>query len=213
MTVIFDLDGTLLDTLGDLRDSVNYALAFHGYPTRTTEEVRQFVGNGVAKLVERALPGGLENPDFSAVLATFRSHYQDHSQVLTAPYPGILSLLEELKKRKIPMAVVSNKMDSAVKPLCEHYFGNLIPVAIGEREGVHKKPAPDSVIQAAEELQVPLADCVYVGDSDVDLDTARNAGIPCIAVTWGFRSRAFLAEHGANCYADTPAEILLRLGV
>lgn len=212
--VIFDLDGTLLDTLGDLRDSVNATLEKFGYPPCTTGQVRQYVGNGVAQLMALALPGGRENPDFPAALDAFRDYYAAHSQVLTAPYPGIGQLLEELEARGIGIAVVSNKFDGAVKTLCRHYFGGQIPVAIGEREaqGVRKKPAPDTVLQAARELGVSLENCVYVGDSDVDIATAQNAGIGCISVTWGFRDKEFLEAHGATVYAETPNEILNLIG-
>lgn len=206
--ILFDLDGTLLDTLGDLRDAVNYAMDCWGYPRRTTEEVRRFLGNGAAALVACSLPENVEETSRSRALNTFRSYYSTHSQELTRPYPGIRELLAALREKKIPMAVISNKMDPAVKPLCEHYFPGTFPVAVGERPGVAKKPAPDGVIRAAEELGVSLADCIYVGDSEVDLETARNAGIPCLSVTWGFRDREFLREQGAKMLIGHPMELI-----
>ncbi|MBQ8351136.1 MAG: HAD family hydrolase [Clostridia bacterium] len=199
--VIFDLDGTLLDTLDDLADAVNYALATHGYPTRTRDEVRLFVGNGVRLLMIRALPGGEENPQFEEVLATFRTYYAAHSQCKTAPYPGILSLLAKLQKNGVRVAVVSNKFDAAVRDLCAHYFGSLVEVAVGESPEVPKKPAPDTVLRAMRLLGVSPDESVYVGDSDVDVETAKNSGIPCISVLWGFRDRAFLEAHGATRFA------------
>lgn len=201
--VIFDLDGTLLDTLDDLADAVNEALVTYGYPKRTREEVRQFVGNGVRLLMHRALPGGEENPQFEEVLATFRTYYASHSQCKTAPYPGILSLLSGLRERGVRVAVVSNKFDAAVRDLCAHYFGGLVEVAVGESPEVPKKPAPDTVYRAMRLLGVAPADCVYVGDSDVDIRTAENAGIPCISVLWGFRDREHLLANGASAFAES----------
>ena len=199
--VIFDLDGTLLDTLDDLADAVNYALEAYGYPRRTRDEVRRFVGNGVRLLMMRALPGGEENPQLEEALSTFRAYYAANSRKKTAPYPGMRELLADLRTRGVRVAVVSNKFDAAVRALCDYYFGELVEVAVGESPAVPKKPAPDTVFRAMQLLGVKAEDCVLVGDSDVDVETAQNAGIPCIAVLHGFRDRAFLEEHGATCFA------------
>ena len=206
-TYIFDLDGTLLDTLNDLHASCNYALRTHGMPERSLEEVRQFVGNGVKKLMERAIPDGLENPLFEDTLQTFRQHYLLHNLDTTLPYPGIMEMLQQLKAQGKRIAVVSNKFYAATQDLCKHFFGDTIQVAIGEREDIKKKPAPDTVLEALRQLQVTRQDAVYVGDSEVDVETARNSGIPCISVLWGFRSKSFLLSHGATMFIETPNEL------
>ena len=206
-TYIFDLDGTLLDTLNDLHASCNYALRTHGMPERSLEEVRQFVGNGVKKLMERAIPDGLENPLFEETLQTFRQHYLLHNLDTTLPYPGIMEMLQQLKAQGKLIAVVSNKFYAATQDLCKHFFGDTIQVAIGEREDIKKKPAPDTVLEALRQLQVTRQDAVYVGDSEVDVETARNSGIPCISVLWGFRSKSFLLSHGATTFIETPNEL------
>jgi phosphoglycolate phosphatase len=211
---IFDLDGTLLDTLQDLAASVNYAMRQHHMPEHSTDDVRRFVGNGVRRLMERAVPEGAANPAFEAAFATFREHYMEHSLDTTRPYDGIPELIHELKQRGCRMAVVSNKMMAATQELVRHFFPE-IEVAIGEHEaaGIRKKPAPDTVYEALRQLRTsyPLGRSekgVYVGDSDVDVATARNSGIPCISVLWGFRSREFLLAHGATTFAERPADIL-----
>ena len=206
-TYIFDLDGTLLDTLNDLHASCNYALRTHGMPERSLEEVRQFVGNGVKKLMERAIPDGLENPLFEETLQTFRQHYLLHNLDTTLPYPGIMEMLQQLKAQGKRIAVVSNKFYAATQDLCKHFYGDTIQVAIGEREDIKKKPAPDTVLEALRQLQVTRQDAVYVGDSEVDVETARNSGIPCISVLWGFRSKSFLLSHGATTFIETPNEL------
>ena len=206
-TYIFDLDGTLLDTLNDLHASCNYALRTHGMPERSLEEVRQFVGNGVKKLMERAIPDGLENPLFVETLQTFRQHYLLHNLDTTLPYTGIMEMLQQLKAQGKRIAVVSNKFYAATQDLCKHFFGDTIQVAIGEREDIKKKPAPDTVLEALRQLQVTRQDAVYVGDSEVDVETARNSGIPCISVLWGFRSKSFLLSHGATTFIETPKEL------
>jgi phosphoglycolate phosphatase len=206
-TYIFDLDGTLLDTLNDLHASCNYALRTHGMPERSLEEVRQFVGNGVKKLMERAIPNGLENPLFEETLQTFRQHYLLHNLDTTLPYPGIMEMLQQLKAQGKRIAVVSNKFYAATQDLCKHFFGDTIQVAIGEREDIKKKPAPDTVLEALRQLQVTRQDAVYVGDGEVDVETARNSGIPCISVLWGFRSKSFLLSHGATTFIETPNEL------
>ena len=184
---IFDLDGTLLSTLNDLASSCNFALHSYGMPERTIDEVRQFVGNGVKKLMERAVPDGLNT---------------------TAPYPGIPELIQRLNAHGRHVAVVSNKFYDATQALVRHFFGDSIPVAIGERENIRKKPAPDTVNEALRQLGMPRETAVYIGDSDVDIETARNCGMPCISVLWGFRSRDFLLEHGATTLVGKPDEIL-----
>ena len=208
---IFDLDGTLLDTLDDLAASVNYALRTHGMPEHTNDDVRRFVGNGVRKLMERAIPDGASNPDFEATFATFRQHYMTHSLDTTKPYDGIPETLEALKAKGCHLAVVSNKMMAATQELCRHFFPDTIEVAIGENEaeGIRKKPAPDTVIAALRQLGVGQEGAVYVGDSDVDIETARNSGLPCISVLWGFRDRDFLLQHGAETFISNPSELLL----
>ena len=207
-TYIFDLDGTLLNTLGDLAASTNYALRQYGMPEHTIDDVRRFVGNGVGKLIERAIPEGLANPQYEDVLATFRKHYMLHSLDTTAPYPGIESLLHSLRSHGCNVAVVSNKFYNATVELCRHFFADTVEVAIGERENIRRKPAPDTVLEAMRQLGVSGEDTVYVGDSDVDVATACNSGIPCISVLWGFRDRDFLIEHGATTFVNTPEDIL-----
>lgn len=206
-TAIFDLDGTLLNTLGDLADSVNATLTRFGYPTRTEDEVRCFVGNGVRLLIARALPAGETDPRFEEVLAAFRTHYAQNSQTRTAPYAGILALLTRLCEAGVRVAVVSNKFDAAVKGLCATYFGDTVEVAIGETPEVARKPAPDTVFAAMRRLDATVADTVYIGDSEVDVATARAAGIPCISVLWGFRDRVTLAAAGADTFATTVGEL------
>ncbi len=208
---IFDLDGTLLDTLEDLAASTNYALEQHGMPLRSIDEVRCFVGNGVRKLMERAVPEGTEENVMLQVLATFREHYLQHGLDNTQPYPGIMELLSQLKAKGKAVAVVSNKFDAATKSLCSHFFSQLVDVAIGESEHVRKKPAPDTVDEARRLLCVPREKCVYVGDSEVDIATARHAHIHCISVLWGFRNRPFLEKQGAECFVDRPEEIVALL--
>ena len=209
-TYIFDLDGTLLDTLADLAAAVNYALRQHGMPEHTIDDVRRFVGNGVRKLMERAIPDGEKNPDFEATFATFREYYMHHSLDTTRPYPGIIETLEALKAKGCRLAVVSNKMMAATKELCQHFFADTIEVAIGENEaaGIRKKPAPDTVFEALRKLGEEKDSAVYVGDSDVDLETANNSGLPCISVLWGFRDRDFLIQHGAKTFISAPSELL-----
>lgn len=207
--VIFDLDGTLLNTLDDLADSTNYALSKFGYPTRTIEEVRQFVGNGVAKLIERAIPDGKNNPNFEKCLAIFKENYAQNMYNKTAPYNGIIEMLSNLKSKGIKIAVVSNKFDLAVKELCKKYFEGFIDFAAGENEaqGIKKKPAPDTVISVLNEFNFAPEDAVYVGDSDVDIMTAKNSKMPCISVTWGFRDEKFLLKNGATILINAPSEI------
>ena len=214
-TYIFDLDGTLLDTLGDLAASVNYALRQHGMGEHSIDDIRRFVGNGVRLLMERAVPQGAANPEFEPAFATFRDHYMHHSLDTTRPYEGIPQTLAELRRRGCRIAVVSNKMMAATEALCRHFFPDTVEVAIGEHEaeGIRKKPAPDTVVEAMRQLsngngQLSIKDTVYVGDSDVDIQTARNAQLPCISVLWGFRDRDFLIQHGATTLISHPSELL-----
>lgn len=209
--VIFDLDGTLLDTLEDLTDSCNQALAGLGYPAHTVDEVRQFVGNGLGVMMERALPGGKSNPDYDKALDSMREIYSGNYQNKTKAYPGVLDLIERLKERGVKMAIVSNKPDAQVKELAALYFTSIPEAAaIGENEaaGVRRKPFPDSVYTALKALGEDKETAVYVGDSDVDMATAKNSGLPCISVSWGFRTRGFLQEKGASPIVDRPEEIL-----
>jgi phosphoglycolate phosphatase len=196
--VIFDLDGTLLDTLEDLKNSANAAAARYGLPERSREEIGSFTGNGIHTLISRVVPGGEEHPEFEHVFEAFKEHYAQHCMDETKPYPGIMALLEWMKTSGYRTAIVSNKADFAVKKLKELYFEDLVEIAIGEREGIRRKPDPDCVLQSLAELGVEKEHAVYVGDSEVDLLTAQNAGMDCIAVSWGFRSRDFLLEHGAK---------------
>lgn len=208
-TYIFDLDGTLLDTLKDLASSTNYALRQYGMPEHSIDDVRYFVGNGVRKLIERAVPEGTKNPEFENVYETFRQYYMLHSLDTTLPYDGISETLRELKQRGCKLAVVSNKMMAATKELVDHFFAE-IDVAIGENEagGIRKKPAPDTVEEALRQLGATKESAVYVGDSDVDIQTAQNVGIPCISVLWGFRDKQFLLAHGATTFVLHPKELI-----
>lgn len=207
-TVIFDLDGTLLNTLDDLRDSLNEILMQNSYLPQTIEDVRRFVGNGVWNLVRRSLPGSCSDQEVTRIMEDFKLHYKKNMQNKTRPYNGIMELLLDLNRFNYKVAIVSNKFDAAVKELAMTYFGNLIPVAIGETTEIKRKPAPDSILRAVKELDSSLESTVLVGDSETDVQTAKNAGIPCIGVTWGFRSREVLREEGADYLIDTPREIL-----
>ena len=207
-TVIFDLDGTLLNTLEDLGDSVNFALKSFGYPTRTYEEIRIFVGNGVKDLVTKAVPDGTDEETTLKCLQTFKDHYKTNMQNKTAPYDGIIDLLEELNSKGVKLAIVSNKYDFGVKNLNKYYFKDLIPVAIGEREGIRKKPAPDTVLEAMKELNSEENNSISVGDSGSDMLTAQNAHIKSIGVTWGFRDAKSLLESGADFLIDSPKQLL-----
>lgn len=207
-TYIFDLDGTLLDTLGDLAASVNYALRSVGLLEHSIDDVRRFVGNGVRLLMVRAIEGGDSNPRFEEAYATFRSHYMEHGLDTTQPYPGIMELLKELKARGKKIAVVSNKFYDATQELVKHFFGEYVSVAIGERENIRKKPAPDTVLEAMRMLGVDKEGAVYIGDSDVDFNTAKNVGIPCVSVLWGFRDREFLESIGAITFITKPSQLL-----
>ena len=206
-TVIFDLDGTLINSLEDLRVSVNYALFGFKYPKQTLDMVRRNVGNGIEKLIERSLPDGKDNVNYEVCLEIFKEHYKTHMSVNTKPYPHIIETLAALKSRGYKLAVVSNKFDAAVKPLCQKYFKNLIDVAIGQSKDTKKKPAPDTVYIALDELGSTSETSIYVGDSEVDIQTAKNSGMDCISVSWGFKTKEFLEQNGASVIIDTPLEI------
>ena len=205
--IIFDLDGTLLDTLDDLTTSVNAAMSACGLPPHSREEVRNFVGNGVMLLIERCLEGGQQNPQFKKAYGAFRLHYAAHCQAHTAPYDGIIQLLGKLRIQGVPVAVVSNKFDAAVKKLCDAYFNGLVLVAIGEKDGINKKRAPDTVLAALKQLKMSVESAIYVGDPEVDIQTAKNAGTGMVSVCWGFKNRDFLIENGAGKIAQTPDQL------
>ncbi len=202
--ILFDLDGTLLSSLEDLTDAVNYTLRHYNCPERTIAEVNTFVGYGAYHLIEKALPGEASDPKTAEALAFYQAYYNTHSRIKTRPYDGILEALEALC-RDYPVAVVSNKPDAATKDLCKAYFGRGI-YALGQREDIPKKPAPDMLFAAMKQLNVET--CVYVGDSEVDCQTAQNAGMPCLSVLWGFRDKAYLQEHGAEHFCDDPKNLV-----
>ena len=206
-TVIFDLDGTLLDTLQDLAAAVNYALHQQGYPPRTVQEVCRFVGNGVEKLMRRAVPAGLPEERIMAALAVFKEYYALHNNDATAPYPGIEALLGHLKARGVRMAIVSNKNDPNVKALARLYFPTTISMAVGEGGGVRAKPCPDTVLHVMNTWGCDPSRVLYAGDSDVDIQTARNAGVDCASVCWGFRPEQELRAAGATLLVHTAQEL------
>ncbi|MGN1353976.1 MAG: HAD family hydrolase [Alloprevotella sp.] len=206
--VVFDLDGTLLDTIADLASAVNYALAAHGRPVRTNREIRSFLGNGIRRLVAEAVPEGTAESDYEAIFATFRTRYVAHCVEQTVPYEGIMTLLERLQTRGIKMAIVSNKLQPAVTQLHETFFGGLIDVAVGERPGIPRKPDPTSLLTAIEGLGETPETTLYVGDSEVDIETARAAGCRCATVLWGFRDEAFLRSRYPEAhYIRRPEEL------
>lgn len=205
--IIFDLDGTLLNTLADLHRSVNFALESEGLPGRSMEEVRSFVGNGILNLVRRSVPSGTDERKTLRVFEAFRGHYALHSMDSTTAYDGIAELLEKLKASGCRLGVVSNKADAAAKPIIAHYFPGIFDCVVGERRGVRKKPAPDSVLEIMQTSGCNPEESVYIGDSEVDILTAKNAGCDCIAVSWGFRSREFLQQNGAATVCDTATDI------
>lgn len=205
---VFDMDGTILNTLEDLADSTNYALKTNGLPERTIDEVRRFVGNGIRLLIERAVPKDSDVELTDKVFDTFKEYYKMHCAVKTKPYDGIKDVLSELRKAGCLTAVVSNKADFAVQDLCRDYFEGLFDIAVGERDGIKKKPAPDSVFEVLSKLNIDKADAVYIGDSDVDFDTSVNAKMDVIMVGWGFRDEEFLRERGAERIIKQPSEIL-----
>ena len=207
--ILFDLDGTLLDTLPDLHKSVNAALCKFGMPQFSREDVRRFVGNGIRNLITRVVEGGEENPQFEDVLQFFTTHYEKHCAEETGPYEGVIPLLGAIREQGRHTAVLSNKFDAATKKLCTRYFDGYIDLAIGENEkaGIRKKPTPDMAFSIMREWGLQKRDCLLIGDSEVDIQTAQNAGITCICVTWGFRDKADLVRAGGELFADTPSEL------
>ena len=206
-TIIFDMDGTLLYTLKDLQYAVNKALEKFGYPIKTIEEIQSFVGDGVKKLIERALPSGLENLDYPLVFQEFILQYENNADKYTKPYDDILLVLNELKKRNYKLGVNSNKYDSAVKFLCKKYFPQ-IDCAIGARDGIDVKPSPIGALDVLNTLNGQPEKCYFVGDSDIDIKTAKNAGFISVGVTWGYRSKQSLIDAGARFIIDNPLELL-----
>jgi len=211
-TVIFDLDGTLLDTLDDLTTSVNLALGSVGFPEHSREAIRSFVGNGIAELIKKSLPKNTSEEMFQKVLSLYKDYYEKHSQDKTRLYDGIIPLILTLKEKGYKLAIVSNKHHDAVLQLKPIYFEGLIDIAIGQQEGIARKPAPDAVFKALELLGSDLASAVYIGDSEVDFKTAVNAKMDAILVTWGFRNQEELEALGATNFANKPSDILKMLG-
>ena len=204
---IFDLDGTLLDTLGDLASAVNFALRKFSFPERTVDEVRSFIGNGVVKLMERSTPDGIDGDTQQRCLDTFRKYYLQHMSDTTAPYANVTALLSDLRKKGVKIAVVSNKLHPAVEDLCESYFPGLIDKAVGVSVEEERKPSPINVIKTMELYEADADNCIYIGDSEVDVQTAHNAGIKCIGITWGFRDKDCLEANGCDFIADTADEV------
>lgn len=209
ISVVWDLDGTLMDTLTDLMLSTNYALRQCGMPERTNDEIRRFVGNGVHRLIERAVPEGTANEDLERCFTIFQQYYVQHCKDNTKPYDGIIDVITTLHHQGVRQAIVSNKLQAGVTELHNTWFKGIIDVAIGETPDVQRKPAPDMVHKAMR--QINASSYIYIGDSDVDLATARNAGLPCISVLWGFRDKPFLLQHGATTFAETPSDLLSQL--
>lgn len=211
-TVIFDMDGTLLNTIEDIADGVNYILKKYDYPERTFDEIRSFVGNGSARLMEQSLPRGYSNPDFEKCLNEYKQYYLENNNNKTSPYEGIMELLEELTLKNYKIAIVSNKNDDNIKDLNNIYFGEYIKTAIGESNDIKRKPAADMLYYAIEQLKSNIENSVYIGDSEVDIYTAKNANIPCVSVCWGFRDKEFLKKQGAEYLIDEPHELFEFLG-
>lgn len=207
-TYIFDMDGTILNTIEDLTVSTNLTMEEMGYPTHSVDEVKWFVGNGIRKLIERAVPDGTSEEDISKTFEVFMKHYEKHCKDKTGPYPGIMELLTNLKKAGKKLAVVSNKADGPVKLLADELFPGMFDIAIGEKAGVNKKPARDMVDIAISELNTTAEMSVYIGDTNIDYETARNSELDCILVTWGFRDTEFLKQFKAEYMVDTPEKIL-----
>lgn len=205
---VFDMDGTILDTLGDLANATNYALRTNALRERSIDEVRRFVGNGIEKLIRRAVEEGTPEEVIQKVYRDFMPYYKEHCADLTKPYDGIVETMRKLKGMGILLAVVSNKADPAVQILCGQYFDGIFDVSVGEKPGVAKKPAPDMVNEVLEKLGIDRRDAVYIGDSDVDVATAKNSGLDEIIVKWGFRDEEYLKEHGAKRFVDRPDEIV-----
>ena len=207
-TIVWDMDGTVLNTLIDLRDSVNYVLRKYNMPEHTIEEYRRYFGSGIRYALECAVIEGTPSETIDEMLPIFKEHYDIHCLDNTCPYDGILDAMKKLKEKGYKMAIVSNKIDSAVKELNEKFFKEYVDVAIGETPGTKRKPAPDMVEQALKELGSSKEESIYIGDSEVDLQTAKNSNLPCISVLWGFRDRDYLIEQGATTFAETPEELV-----
>ena len=207
-TIIFDMDGTVLNTLEDLTVSMNYVLSEFGMPGHTIDEYRRFFGNGVKEALRLSLPAGISENVIEDMLPVFKKHYDAHCLDKTRPYDGIPELMKELKSRGYKLAIVSNKIDSAVRELQQRFFAESVDVAIGEKPGIKRKPAPDMVDAAIDALHSSKDESVYVGDSEVDFLTAKNSNLPCISVLWGFRDKDYLIEQGAYCFAEKPKDIL-----
>jgi len=207
-TIIFDLDGTLLDTLTDLEECLNHTLKNYNLKCLTKDEVRGFLGNGMEKLVELAVPNGLNNPLFNEIYASFKEYYFQNSTKHTLPYNEVIELLKALKEKNYKLGIVSNKADSAVKDLCKTFFSDFINVAIGEKETTRRKPYPDAIFEAIKLLNADISHCLFVGDSEVDILTAKNASVDCISCSWGFRSAESLKENNAKIIISHPLELL-----
>ena len=207
-TFIFDLDGTLLDTLKDLQVAVNHALKKFGYAEKTYEQIRAYVGNGIAKLIERSVPDGLKNENFEKISKEFFNYYEQHISDYTLPYNNIMDMLKKLKESDCVVAVVSNKSDDFVKSLCGQFFEGYIDIAIGETSTIRRKPYSDMVDYVLNKLGKSKEECVYIGDSEVDIQTAKNSGLDCICVSWGFRDKEHLIKNGANIVIDSPIEVM-----
>ena len=207
-TIVFDCDGTLLDTLTDLRNAVNYVLRAHDLPERSVPEVKAALGNGVAHLMRQSLPDSISEAEFNTYLDEFKAYYGEHLQDYTAPYPGMLDVLDTLRAKGYKLAIVSNKIQEGITPLNKEYFGDRLPVAIGERPGLQRKPAPDMVLQALKELDSTQSESIYIGDSEVDVATANNSGLLCIGVTWGFRDEQLHKDLGVKYIARKSEDIV-----
>lgn len=207
-TIVFDCDGTLLDTLTDLRNAVNYVLRAHDLPERSVSEVKAALGNGVAHLMRQSLPDSISEAQFNTYLDEFKAYYGEHLQDYTAPYPGMLNVLDTLRAKGYKLAIVSNKIQEGITPLNKEYFGDRLPVAIGERPGLQRKPAPDMVLQALKELNSSQDESIYIGDSEVDVATAKNSGLLCIGVTWGFRDEQLHKDLGVTHIARKAEDIV-----
>lgn len=205
---IFDMDGTILNTIDDIAGAINYVLDIHGYPRRTVDEVKSFVGNGLKRALELSLPDGVAEDVLNQLFTELVAYYNEHSNIMTRPYEGIVEVIHKLREQGKIVAVVSNKRVEAVRDLCDIYFAGCFDMALGDQDGIARKPAPDMTNMVIEHYGILKDKCVYIGDSDVDLMTARNTEIDCIAVTWGFRTREFLVEHGAEIIIDSPWELL-----
>ena len=207
-TIVFDCDGTLLDTLTDLRNAVNYVLRAHDLPERSVPEVKAALGNGIAHLMRQSLPDSISEAEFNTYLDEFKAYYGEHLQDYTAPYPGMLDVLDTLRAKGYKLAIVSNKIQEGITPLNKEYFGHRLPVAIGERPGLQRKPAPDMVLQALKELDSTQSESIYIGDSEVDVATAKNSGLLCIGVTWGFRDEQLHKDLGDKHIARKSEDIV-----